>query len=195
MEPEPLLTSTFCSRRRSLIGPIVVFGFGFSLLASESEKRTLPTAEQGRVLSASAAQSGSSARRTTRRRATSRRTSFKRRIASMRVQPERVREIQQALKDAGYFNAEPNGKYDEATKDALRRYQADNGFPTTGLPEARTLMKLGLGPHPLPEDADPLNIAAAQAPAESSADLEAEESAAAEDSDTETNGTDLPANE
>ena len=32
--------------------------------------------------------------------------------------------------------------------------QADHGFPVTGLPEAKSLMKLGLGPHPLPPDLD-----------------------------------------
>jgi hypothetical protein len=36
----------------------------------------------------------------------------------------------------------------------MRRYQADRGFPVTGLPEAKSLMKLGLGPHALPEALD-----------------------------------------
>jgi len=34
-------------------------------------------------------------------------------------------------------------------------YQKDHGFPATGLPEAKSLMKLGLGPHPLPPELDP----------------------------------------
>lgn len=71
------------------------------------------------------------------------------------MQPERVAEIQRALTQAAYLNQEPTGKWDDATRDAMRRYQADHGFPTTGLPEAKTLMKLGLGPHPLPPEADP----------------------------------------
>jgi peptidoglycan hydrolase-like protein with peptidoglycan-binding domain len=72
----------------------------------------------------------------------------------MRPEPERIQEIQQALVQTGYLNAQPNGRWDEQTREAMRRYQADHGFPVTGLPEAKTLMKLGLGPHPLPADLD-----------------------------------------
>jgi peptidoglycan hydrolase-like protein with peptidoglycan-binding domain len=85
----------------------------------------------------------------------SRRTSYRYRLARLRLEPERVQEIQQALIQAGYLKQEPTGRWDDPTKDAMRRYQADHGFPTTGLPEAKSLMKLGLGPHPLPEDCDP----------------------------------------
>jgi peptidoglycan hydrolase-like protein with peptidoglycan-binding domain len=72
----------------------------------------------------------------------------------MRPEPERIQEIQRALVQAGYSKEEPNGRWDEQTREAMRRYQADHGFPTTGLPEAKSLMKLGLGPHPLPADVD-----------------------------------------
>jgi peptidoglycan hydrolase-like protein with peptidoglycan-binding domain len=72
----------------------------------------------------------------------------------MRPEPERIQEIQQALAKAGYLSEEPNGRWDEQTREAMRRYQADHGFPVTGLPEAKSLMKLGLGPHPLPPDVD-----------------------------------------
>ena len=77
-----------------------------------------------------------------------------RRRAHLRPEPERIQEIQQALVQAGYLNAQPNGRWDDQTREAMRRYQADHGFPATGLPEAKSLMKLGLGPHPLPEDLD-----------------------------------------
>jgi peptidoglycan hydrolase-like protein with peptidoglycan-binding domain len=73
----------------------------------------------------------------------------------MRPAPERIEEIQQALSQAGYLKAPPNGRWDDQTREAMRRYQADHGFPTTGLPEAKSLMKLGLGPHPLPAEVDP----------------------------------------
>jgi peptidoglycan hydrolase-like protein with peptidoglycan-binding domain len=76
-------------------------------------------------------------------------------MARLRLQPQRVEEIQQALAHAGYLDRDANGKWDSATRDAMLRYQTDHGFPATGLPEAKTLMKLGLGPHPLPEELDP----------------------------------------
>lgn len=62
----------------------------------------------------------------------------------------RVRQIQKALIKAGYLHEKPTGRWDNATDDAMRQYQIKNGFAPTGLPEAKTLMKLGLGPHPLP---------------------------------------------
>jgi len=84
------------------------------------------------------------------------RTSYRYRLSRLKLEPQRVQEIQQALVQAGYLTQEPTGKWDDPTRNAMRRYQADNGFPTTGLPEAKSLMKLGLGPHALPEDCDPV---------------------------------------
>jgi peptidoglycan hydrolase-like protein with peptidoglycan-binding domain len=80
---------------------------------------------------------------------------FKVRLARLKLQPERAQEIQQTLITQGYLNQEPNGKWDDATRAAMRRFQQDHGFPTTGMPEAKSLMKLGLGPHPLPDELDP----------------------------------------
>jgi peptidoglycan hydrolase-like protein with peptidoglycan-binding domain len=79
---------------------------------------------------------------------------FRYRLARLKLQPERITEIQRALGQAGYLGQEPNGQWDDATRNAMRRYQQENGFPDTGLPEAKSLMKLGLGPHPLPEELD-----------------------------------------
>jgi peptidoglycan hydrolase-like protein with peptidoglycan-binding domain len=66
------------------------------------------------------------------------------------LNPHRVAQIQEALIRAGCLTGPPNGVWDAATDDAMRHYQATNGFDMTGLPEAKPLMKLGLGPHPLP---------------------------------------------
>ena len=68
--------------------------------------------------------------------------------------PERVSEIQSALIRDGYLQGEPSGEWDARTRDAMLRYQTMHGFPATGLPEAKSLMKLGLGPHPLPAALD-----------------------------------------
>lgn len=79
---------------------------------------------------------------------------FRYRLARLKLQPERISEIQGALAQAGYLNQQPNGQWDDSTRDAMHRFQQANGFPETGLPEAKSLMKLGLGPHPLPEELD-----------------------------------------
>jgi peptidoglycan hydrolase-like protein with peptidoglycan-binding domain len=77
------------------------------------------------------------------------------------LQPERVQEIQQALIREGYLQGDASGQWDPRTRDAMLRYQTMNGFPPTGLPEAKSLMKLGLGSHPLPPELDhaPVGIA------------------------------------
>jgi len=87
----------------------------------------------------------------------------RRRRSMMRPESDRIGEIQQALVKSGYLSGEPSGRWDDQTREAMRRYQADNGFPVTGLPEAKSLMKLGLGPHPLPQDLDTSNVAKAGA--------------------------------
>jgi peptidoglycan hydrolase-like protein with peptidoglycan-binding domain len=76
------------------------------------------------------------------------------RLARLRLQPERVQEIQQALIREGYLREDANGQWDSQTHDAMLHYQTDHGFPATGLPEAKSLMKLGLGSHPLPPELD-----------------------------------------
>ena len=40
----------------------------------------------------------------------------------------------------------PPAAWDEATRDAMTRYQAANGWQTKLTPDSRALIKLGLGP-------------------------------------------------
>ncbi|MGD0695434.1 MAG: peptidoglycan-binding domain-containing protein [Terriglobia bacterium] len=82
-------------------------------------------------------------------------SSSRARLAMLHLQPDRIEEIQQALIGVGYLTTPATGKWDDPTRDAMRRYQTDNGFPATGLPDAKSLMKLGLGPHPLPAELQP----------------------------------------
>jgi Putative peptidoglycan binding domain len=74
------------------------------------------------------------------------------RLAHMQPSPERVQEIQQALIQAGDLQPPASGRWDSSTRDAMSRYQETNGFAVTGLPDSKSLMKMGLGPHPLPAD-------------------------------------------
>jgi Putative peptidoglycan binding domain len=62
------------------------------------------------------------------------------------IQGDRAREIQTALIREGYMNGEPSGVWDQPTKDAMTRYQADHGWQTKQLPDSRALIQLGLGP-------------------------------------------------
>ena len=76
------------------------------------------------------------------------------RLARLHLEPDRVRVIQEALIHEGYLQGDATGEWDARTHDAMLRYQTIHGFPATGLPEAKSLLKLGLGPHPLPPGLD-----------------------------------------
>jgi len=60
------------------------------------------------------------------------------------IPPERITEIQHALIKAGFLDGPPTGLYDDATIDAMKQYQAQNGMSQTGLPSAPLLKKLGV---------------------------------------------------
>jgi hypothetical protein len=62
------------------------------------------------------------------------------------MEPGRVTEIQQALIRAHYLSGEADGKWDERTRATMQKYQADQGWQTKLMPDARALKKLGLGP-------------------------------------------------
>ncbi|MFY9855814.1 MAG: peptidoglycan-binding domain-containing protein, partial [Terracidiphilus sp.] len=62
------------------------------------------------------------------------------------IEPSRVTEIQQALIREHYMSGEANGQWDAATKAAMEKYQADQGWQTKLTPDSRALKKLGLGP-------------------------------------------------
>lgn len=142
------------SKRLLCLFALLAVGLGQTslrgVLAAPGPEKT--SATQGSTAKAAAPKK--SVRRTSRPRRY-RQSSFRRRLAQLRMEPQRVEEIQRALIKAGYLDEEPTGKWDDATRDAMLRYQSEHGFPATGLPEAKTLMKLGLGPHPLPQELDP----------------------------------------
>ena len=59
--------------------------------------------------------------------------------------PDRISEIQQALAKDGSFTGTPNGKWDDSTVEAMRKFQAGHGLNPSGKLDAATLQKLGLG--------------------------------------------------
>jgi hypothetical protein len=63
------------------------------------------------------------------------------------IDSERAREIQTALIREHYMEGQPSGTWDSATQAAMQRYQADQGWQSKTTPDARALIKLGLGPN------------------------------------------------
>jgi hypothetical protein len=63
-----------------------------------------------------------------------------------KIDADRATEIQQALIRERYLSGMPSGVWDDATQKAMQRYQGDNGWQNKSTPDARALIKLGLGP-------------------------------------------------
>lgn len=72
--------------------------------------------------------------------------SSKRPRGQQAIDKARAREIQEALVHEHYLSGEPSGTWDAATQAAMRRYQAAQGWQTKTVPDARALIRLGLGP-------------------------------------------------
>jgi peptidoglycan hydrolase-like protein with peptidoglycan-binding domain len=58
---------------------------------------------------------------------------------------DRITEIQQALAKDGSFTGSPNGKWNDSTVEAMKKFQAGHGLNPSGKLDALTLQKLGLG--------------------------------------------------
>ena len=63
-----------------------------------------------------------------------------------KIDGERAQAIQRALIQAHYLNGEATGTWNQASEEAMRKYQADNGWQSKTVPDSRALIKLGLGP-------------------------------------------------
>jgi hypothetical protein len=63
-----------------------------------------------------------------------------------KIDSERAQAIQEALIRQHYLSGEPSGTWNEASEEAMRRFQADNGWQSKTVPDSRALIKLGLGP-------------------------------------------------
>ena len=59
--------------------------------------------------------------------------------------PARISEIQLALAKDGSFTGAPNGKWDDSTVEAMRKFQDAHGLNPSGKLDAKTLQHLGLG--------------------------------------------------
>ncbi len=63
-----------------------------------------------------------------------------------KIDSERAEAIQAALIREHYMTGTPAGTWNQASEDAMRRYQADHGWQSKQVPDSRALISLGLGP-------------------------------------------------
>jgi peptidoglycan hydrolase-like protein with peptidoglycan-binding domain len=140
-----LLTSEVKSRRRRFAIRSVIAAFlvcaslGTGLAAGKVAPRQTPAATQSTKAAAKyPVTSGSRSKRKSGRRRPRERT-------QTAPTPARIAQIQSALAAQGAYQGQPNGKWDDATVQAMKQYQADHGLTPTGKLDALSLQKLGLG--------------------------------------------------
>jgi len=107
---------------------------GFGVCAASAQTRSVAKKKSISSKSVSSAHRSKSSKRTSRRER-----------GQKAPTPERISEIQQALAKDGSFAGKPNGKWDDSTIEATRKFQEAHGLNPTGKLDAKTLQQLGLG--------------------------------------------------
>jgi Putative peptidoglycan binding domain len=116
--------------------------------AAQADTSTPPATPES-VKPATTATKHTSTHSSTRKTKTKSKTSTKKsakKHGQQAIDSARAREIQTALIREHYMQGEPSGTWDSATQAAMQRYQADQGWQSKTTPDARALIKLGLGP-------------------------------------------------
>jgi len=116
------------TRTRKLTAPAVILLLSASLSAQTSQKPASHSAAKTHKVSHHASKKSRKPR------------------GQQAIDGERARQIQAALVRERYMNGAPSGKWDDSTQQAMRRYQADQGWQSKSIPDSRALIRLGLGP-------------------------------------------------
>ena len=133
---------------------LLALGIGCSALAqtaSSKKKPSTTSSTKGATTSSKSSASKSASAHKTTASAKSGGKSSKKKSRSRRKPgqtaptSDRITEIQTALAKNNAFTGEPNGKWDDSTVDAMKKFQAANGLNPSGRLDAPTLQKLGLG--------------------------------------------------
>lgn len=116
---------------------------------TKSDSTTLPAANSHAP--ATAAKKPSTSATTTAHSSThkgkkTRKTASRHPRGQQKIDSQRALEIQEALIREHYLSGKPTGVWNDQTQQAMQRYQADNNWQSKTTPDARALIKLGLGP-------------------------------------------------
>ena len=114
--------------------------------ASDSATQKPATAKPRKHHKTTTSSSSAKTASTTHTASTAKHSRKKRVRGQQKIDSERARSIQEALIREHYLNGEPTGTWNQASEDAMRRYQGDHGWQTKEVPDSRALIKLGLGP-------------------------------------------------
>jgi peptidoglycan hydrolase-like protein with peptidoglycan-binding domain len=136
-------------RRLSAVGCVVLLAASLSI-AQDSTTTTKQPASHSKAATSSPAKDSSSTSSSAHpgtKSKKSRKSAAKRRVrGQQKIDSQRTLEIQEALIREHYLTGKPTGVWNEATEQAMQRYQAANNWQSKTTPDARALIKLGLGP-------------------------------------------------
>jgi peptidoglycan hydrolase-like protein with peptidoglycan-binding domain len=118
-----------------------ILACGFALPARARDDATIKKSKSGHV--GSSAKSGSSK---TRSASSKGRKKSKKVRGQQKIDSQRAQAIQEALIRQHYLSGEATGNWDEASEQAMRRFQREHGWQDKTVPDSRALIKLGLGP-------------------------------------------------
>src|ERR1700739_1526386 len=134
-------------RAFALAGILLLACFAFPETAPSSSKTTSTHNTSTAKPKSPTSKSKTAHSRTTSSRTSSRKGKRSKKVkGQQKIDSERTHQIQEALIRQHYMTGQATGKWDATTEDALRRFQAENGWQNKTGPDSRPLIKLGLGP-------------------------------------------------
>ncbi len=133
--------------RVSALGCLVLLAATLASAQDSAEPATKAAAPKSHASTKGSKSIRTSARSTASKSKKSRKSATARRPhGQQEIDAQRTLEIQEALIREHYLDGEASGTWNAATEQAMQRYQADNNWQSKTTPDARALIKLGLGP-------------------------------------------------
>jgi hypothetical protein len=114
-----------------------------SAKASPKTTKTTPSSAKAHAASHSAANTSVKSKQASLRKSRNHKTTAR---GQQKIDPERAQAIQDALIREHYLSVGTTGNWNQASEEAMRRYQADHGWQSKTVPDSRALISLGLGP-------------------------------------------------
>ena len=135
--------------RLSAVGCVALLAATLSS-AQDAKPAVQPATSPAQASTSSPAKSskhtGTSTHSTASKSKKSKKSTAKRTHGQQKIDSQRTLQIQEALIREHYLDGKPTGVWNDATQQAMQRYQADNNWQSKTTPDARALIKLGLGP-------------------------------------------------
>ena len=113
--------------------------------AKNTKKRVSPSSQASSNTTAATGQNKHSSAKRSGKKSGKRSTSKSDRKGQKAPAPDRISQIQAALSKDGSYAGAPNGKWDDGTVAAMKKYQEAHGLNPSGKLDAKTLQQLGLG--------------------------------------------------